>query len=88
MDFLETKLLIPLNNISLIPYIETKKKLEHFTEDDYKQINENIKSLRDFNNLVVKKIKEKEDNLKNIEIKKEDLFVVQNRAGFFQGEVK
>lgn len=72
MSFIESELLIPfkeIKKISLIPNIEKKENIEHFTEEDYKKINENIKSLKTFNDSIMKKIKEKEENLKNIETK-------------------
>jgi hypothetical protein len=69
MNFIESELLIPSRNLSLIPNIEKKEKIEHFTEEDYKKINENIKSLKTFNDSIMKKIKQKEENLKNIETK-------------------
>jgi hypothetical protein len=67
MSFIENNLLIPLNEIKNISIIPNKDKIEHFTEDDYKKINEDIKKLRDFNTSLIQKIKENEDNLKNIE---------------------
>ncbi len=83
MNFMESNLLIPLKNgifepiISLIPNVKIKEKMEHFTEEDYKKINENIKSLKEFNNSIVEKIKENEENLKNIESKNDayDTFI-------------
>ncbi len=68
MSFIESNLLIPFRNISLIPNLNNKIN-EHFTEEDYYKINENIKSLKKFNESVLNKIKEKEENLKNIETK-------------------
>lgn len=71
MNFIENNLLIksygPL--VSLIPNVKTKGKIEHFTEEDYKKINENIKTLKDFNNSIIQKIEENEENLKKIENK-------------------
>lgn len=80
MNFIESNLLIPLKeikNISLIPNVEEKSKPEHFTEEDYKKINENIKSLKTINNSIIQKIKEKEENLKNLETKNDtyDTFI-------------
>ncbi len=70
--FYETNLLIPIKdvfNISLIPNIKEKDKVEHFTEEDYKKINNKIKGLKDFNDKIKEKIKENQENLKNIESK-------------------
>lgn len=72
MDFIESNLLIPLKeiqNISLIPSVEETQ--EHFTEEDYKKINKNIKNLKNFNNKIISKIKEKEETLQNIETNKD-----------------
>lgn len=80
MNFIESNLLIPLQeikNISLIPDIKSKEKIEHFTEEDYKKINENIKKLKDFNESILKKIEKNKENLKNIENKSDayDTFI-------------
>ncbi len=66
MEFIESNLLIPMKNISLIP---SKEEKEHFTEDDYKRINEQIKTLKNFNNSIIQKINENKVNLQNIETK-------------------
>ncbi len=65
MEFIENNLLIPIKNISLIPEIN-KSSYEHFTEEDYKKINDKIKKLQDFNKDVLDKIKLREDNLNKL----------------------
>lgn len=72
MNFIESHLLIPLQeikNISLIPNVKSKEKMEHFTEEDYKKINEDIKKMKNFNETILEKIKKNKENLKNIENK-------------------
>ncbi len=70
--FDENKLLIPLKEIlglSLIPNIKEKEIFEHFTEEDYKKINDKIKGLKEFNQSILNKIKKKEEDLKKLETK-------------------
>ncbi len=77
MNFIESNLLIPIKEIKNLSLIPLKEEHEHFTEKDYKKINEKIKSLKEFNNNIIEKIKENQENLKNIESKNDayDTFI-------------